>query len=53
MYKNKNNKGTLLSVPFFYAFETNGNLNQVEQLLDLETLNQNNSIMSSAISLNI
>ena len=39
--------------PFFYAFETNGNLNQVEQLFDLEILNQNNNIMSSTISLNI
>lgn len=39
--------------PFFYAFETNGNLNQAEQFLDLEILNQNNDIMSSAISLYI
>lgn len=39
--------------PFFYAFETNGNLNQVEQFFDLEILNQNNDTMSSAISLNI
>ncbi len=39
--------------PFFYAFETNGNLNQVEQFLDLEILNQNNNTMSNATSLNI
>ena len=44
---------TQCAYPFFYAFETNGNLNQVEQLLDLEILNQNINIMSSAISLNI